>query len=110
MKSLAEFTRTTLVGGLLVLLPVYLVALVEIEEALAPAFIVEELDDGRYTVLVPSVPTPAAGSLLIVARDRVHPLDTPLTQAVKVISHWGVGAGVLARGVSVGTGALRGSP
>jgi len=76
-------------------------ALVEIEEALAPGFIIEELEDGRYTVLVPSVPTPAAGSLLILARERVHPLDVPFTQAVKVISKWGAGAGELARGVSV---------
>jgi uncharacterized membrane protein len=76
-------------------------ALVEIEEALAPGFIIEELEDGRYTVLVPSVPTPAAGTLLILARERVHPLDVPFTQAVKVISKWGAGAGELARGVSV---------
>jgi len=76
-------------------------ALVEIEEALAPAFIIEELEDGRYTVLVPSVPTPAAGSLLIMARERVHPVDVPFTQAVKVISKWGAGAGELARGMSV---------
>ena len=34
-------------------------ALVEIEDALVPAFIVEELDDGRFTVFVPSVPTPS---------------------------------------------------
>ena len=41
------------------------------------------------------------GSLLILARDRVHLLDVPFTQAVKVISKWGAGAGELARGVSV---------
>jgi len=76
-------------------------ALVEVEEALAPAVIIEELDDGRYTVLVPSVPTPAAGSLFIMARERVHPLDVPLTQAARIISKWGTGAGELARGVSV---------
>jgi uncharacterized membrane protein len=76
-------------------------ALVEVEEALSPGFIIEDLDDGRYTVLVPSVPTPAAGSLFILPRDRVHPLDVPFTQAVKVISKWGAGAGELARGVSV---------
>jgi len=76
-------------------------ALVEIEEALAPGFIIEELDDGRYTVLVPSVPTPAAGSLFILPRERVHPVDVPFTQAVKVISQWGTGAGELARGVPV---------
>jgi hypothetical protein len=75
-------------------------ALLEIEEALAPGCIIEELDDGRYTVLVPSVPTPAAGTLLILARERVHPLDVPFTQAVKVVSKWSGGAGELARGVS----------
>ena len=76
-------------------------ALVELEDALAPAFIIEELNDGRYTVLIPSVPTPAAGSLFIMPRARVHPIDVPFTQAVKVISKWGTGAGELARGVSV---------
>jgi len=74
-------------------------ALVEIEEALTPAFIIEELEDGRYTVLVPSVPTPAAGSLFILPRERVHPVDVPFTQVVKVISKWGAGAGEIARGV-----------
>ena len=76
-------------------------ALVELEDALSPGFIIEELEDGRYTVLVPSVPTPAAGSLFILPRERVHPLDVPFTQAVKVISKWGAGAGELARGISV---------
>ena len=76
-------------------------ALAEVEGGLAPAFIIEELEDGRYTVLVPSVPTPAAGMLLILTRELVHPVDVPFTQAVKVISKWGTGAGALARGVSV---------
>ena len=75
-------------------------ALVELEDALAPGFIIEELDDGRYTVLIPSVPTPAAGALFIMARERVHPVEVPFTQAVKVISKWGAGAGELARGVA----------
>ena len=39
-------------------------ALVEIEDALVPAFIIEELDDGRFTIFVPSVPTPLAGPCL----------------------------------------------
>ena len=76
-------------------------ALVELEDALAPGFIIEELEDGRYTVLVPSVPTPAAGALFILPRERVHPIDIPFTQAVTVISKWGVGAGAMARGVTV---------
>ena len=78
-------------------------ALVELEDALAPGFIIEELEDGRYTVLVPSVPTPAAGALYVLPRERVHLVDVPFTQAVKVISKWGVGAGTMARGVSVGS-------
>ncbi len=67
-------------------------ALAEIEEALVPAFIIEELDDGRLTVFVPSVPTPFAGAIYILSPDRVHPLDVPFTQAVKVVSRWGLGS------------------
>jgi uncharacterized membrane protein len=67
-------------------------ALVEIEEALVPAFIVEQIDDGRFTVFVPSVPTPFAGSIYILTPERVHPLDVPFTHAVKTISRWGSGA------------------
>jgi len=40
-------------------------ALAEIEDALVPAFIIEELEDGRFTVFVPSVPTPFAGAVYI---------------------------------------------
>ena len=38
-------------------------ALAEIEDALVPAFIIEELEDGRFTIFVPSVPTPFAGAV-----------------------------------------------
>jgi uncharacterized membrane protein len=68
-------------------------ALAEIEEALVPALIIEELEDGSYTVLVPSVPTPMAGALYILPRERVHPVDVPFTAALKVFSRWGAGAG-----------------
>ena len=67
-------------------------ALVEIEEALVPAFIIEEFEDGRFTVFVPSVPTPLAGAVYILSRDRVHPLDVPFTQAIKTVSRWGSGS------------------
>jgi uncharacterized membrane protein len=67
-------------------------ALVEIEEALVPAFIIEELDDGRSTVFVPSVPTPFAGAIYILTPDRVHPLNVPFTQALKTVSRWGSGS------------------
>jgi uncharacterized membrane protein len=67
-------------------------ALAEIEEALVPAFIIEELPDGRYTVFVPSIPTPFAGAVYVLARARVHPVDVPFTQAVRTISRWGSGS------------------
>ena len=67
-------------------------ALVEIEEALVPAFIIEELEDGRFTVFVPSVPTPLAGAVYILSRERVHALDVPFTQAISSISRWGSGS------------------
>ena len=67
-------------------------ALVEIEDALVPAFVVEEHPDGRYTVFVPSVPTPAAGTVYILDRHRVHVVDVPFTKAVSVISRWGAGS------------------
>src|SRR5262245_6047433 len=70
-------------------------ALAEIEEALVPAFIIEEFEDGRYTVFVPSIPTPLAGAVYVLERKRVHPLDVPFTQALQVISRWGSGAKAL---------------
>lgn len=70
-------------------------ALVEIEEALVPGFIIEELDDGQFTVFVPSVPTPLAGAVYVLRRERVHPLDVPFTSAIQVISKWGSGSKAL---------------
>jgi len=67
-------------------------ALAEIEDALVPAFIVEELDDGRFTVFVPSVPTPFAGAVYILNRERVHLIDIPFSQALKAVSRWGSGS------------------
>ena len=67
-------------------------ALVEVEEALVPAFIIEELGDGRFTVFVPSIPTPLAGAVYILTAERVHPLSVPFTQAIKTISRWGSGS------------------
>jgi uncharacterized membrane protein len=67
-------------------------ALAEIEDALVPAFIIEELDDGRLTVFVPSVPTPFAGAVYILDRERVHAVDVPFTTAIRTVSRWGSGS------------------
>ena len=66
-------------------------ALAEIEDALVPAFIIEEHADGRFTIFVPSVPTPLAGAVYVLTADRVHPVDIAFTQALKTVSRWGAG-------------------
>jgi uncharacterized membrane protein len=67
-------------------------ALLETDEGLVPAFIIEDFGDGRYTIFVPSIPTPLAGAVYVVDQRRVHPLDVPFTDALKTISRWGSGA------------------
>jgi uncharacterized membrane protein len=77
-------------------------ALVEIEDALVPAFVIEEFDDGRFTVFVPSVPTPLAGAVYILPRERVHLLDIPFTQAIRSVSRWGAGSKDLVAAMQTG--------
>ncbi len=72
-------------------------ALVEIEAALVPAFLVEEHEDGSYTVFVPASPTPTIGALYILPRERVHPVNVPFAKAVECVGQWGVGSGELLR-------------
>jgi hypothetical protein len=62
------------------------------DEGLVPAFIIERFDDGRYTIFVPSIPTPFAGAVFVIEASRVHPLDVPFTQALNTVSRWGSGA------------------
>jgi uncharacterized membrane protein len=66
-------------------------ALVEIEDALVPAVIVEDLPDGQFVVLVPSVPTPFAGALYVLPAARVHRVDIPLTKLLQIYARWGTG-------------------
>jgi uncharacterized membrane protein len=67
-------------------------AMAVFDNALVPAFVVEKHDDGRYTIFVPSAPTPAAGAIHILPASRVHLLDVPLSKAVKCITSWGAGS------------------
>lgn len=77
----------------------FTVVLAEIEEALVPAFLVEDCGDGQCAIFVPSVPTPAAGAIYIIANERVHPVDVSFTLAVSVISKWGGGSRELLAGM-----------
>jgi uncharacterized membrane protein len=68
-------------------------ALIEVEDGcLTPAFLIETHAGGRSTVFVPSVPTPMAGSILIMPSGRVHPVDVPVPTMMKCISKWGTGS------------------
>lgn len=67
-------------------------ALAEIEDALVPAFVVEELADGRLTVFVPAIPTPTVGAVYILPPERVHRIDVPLTTLVQCVTRWGAGS------------------
>ena len=67
-------------------------ALIEIEEALVPGFIVEQPSGNRSTVFVPSIPTPMAGAVYIIDNKRVHPLDLSAVAVIECISKWGGGS------------------
>lgn len=67
-------------------------AMVEIEQALVPAFVIEEFEDGRFTVFVPSAPTPFSGAVYVLTPERVHLLEVPFAQAVKTLAQWGSGS------------------
>ena len=54
-------------------------------------YIVEELDDNNLTVLVPLSPTPFAGSIKIMPKDRVEPLAVSMGKLTEAISQWGIG-------------------
>lgn len=56
------------------------------------AYLIEDHGDGRATVMLPSSPTPMAGSVKIVARDRIEILDAKLSEVTRVLTQWGVGA------------------
>ncbi|MFC1516855.1 DUF502 domain-containing protein [Thermodesulfobacteriota bacterium] len=60
-------------------------------------YVVEEHPDGYVTVLLPWAPTPFAGVIKIVEKNRVELLDTNLAKFTETLSHWGMGARGLLR-------------
>ncbi len=68
------------------------VALARIEDAWVLSFIVDKLDNGLLAVFVPSVPTPAAGSIYYLTEDRVKRLDVSVASAIQCIMRLGVGS------------------
>jgi uncharacterized membrane protein len=85
-------------------------ALAVLEDALVPAFVVEKHSDGRYTVFVPSAPTPGVGAIYILAGERVHLLDVSLLTAIKCITSWGEGSHELLQAMRAAESSLPGQP
>ena len=54
------------------------------------AYLIEDHGDGQATVMLPSSPTPMAGSVKIVPRDQIEILDARLSEVTRVLSQWGV--------------------
>jgi uncharacterized membrane protein len=67
-------------------------ALVEMEEGLVPALIMERHDDGYVTVFVPSPPVPTVGQAYVFESSKAHPVDVSLPKFIACITKWGIGA------------------
>ncbi len=66
-------------------------------DSLVLAFIVEEHNNGDFTIFIPAVPTPNIGRIEYVHADRVRKLDAPASSVANSIMQWGVGSGALFR-------------
>jgi uncharacterized membrane protein len=65
------------------------------DEDLVLAYIIEEHDNGYFTLLLPGSPVGTAGGLRYVPGGRVTRLKVPLSEAFKCITHYGIGSGPL---------------
>ncbi|MCJ7556892.1 MAG: DUF502 domain-containing protein [Gammaproteobacteria bacterium] len=72
--------------------------LARFDDASQVAFKIESLPDGRVIVYIPGAPDPWAGSLFVMAADRVEPLECSLQKAVKNIRGLGAGSSELFAG------------
>lgn len=72
----------------------FAVALARLHDGGAQAFvfIVEQHENGDYTVFLPAAPTPTLGFVYYVREQDVQRLDVPMARAVNCIMQWGVGS------------------
>lgn len=85
-------------------------ALIEVEDALVPGFVIEDHSNDRCTVFIPSVPTLLTGSLYILDKGRVHRLRLPAMALMQCVSKWGVGSGALVAALDAAEGAPEARP
>jgi uncharacterized membrane protein len=65
------------------------------EGDLTLAYIIEEHDNGYFTLLLPSSPVGTAGSLRYVSGERVKRLQVPLSRVFNCVTQYGIGSGPL---------------
>lgn len=56
------------------------------------AFILDEYEDGFYSLFVPMAPTPMMGTVQYVKSSRVKRLDIPPGQVIDSLMKWGIGS------------------
>jgi uncharacterized membrane protein len=61
------------------------------DESMEPCYIIEDVGRPRLLVLVPWTPASFAGSLKLIPRERVHPVDLTFDEFSLAIGHFGVG-------------------
>jgi len=66
-----------------------------LDDALVPAFVLEELADASYVVFVPAAPNPSQGAFYVLPRERVHLIDVSAREVARCVSGWGVDTAML---------------
>jgi len=73
------------------------VAFIDFDDNTALGYVVEEHEDGNFTVFMPSSPTPFSGTVLLMPANRVRIVDVPFTQAFSSMAKWGTGVREVSR-------------
>ena len=109
-RTIGEFVKTTVIGGLLIVVPTYLAVLLLVKAiggivALLAPIVALMPGDQRFGRLIAIA---LAGSLYILPRERVHWVDASMTEAVAVITRWGAGTSKLVKAMRPETTAIGG--
>ena len=67
-------------------------------EARALGFIIEEHEEGRFTVFVPISPTPTLGQVFLVPGSQVQKLEATFVEVVNSLTQWGMESKKLFKG------------
>ena len=90
--------RSMFTGGVPVDTPIE-VGLVEMENMLVIAYVMERHANGYVTLFVPSAPTPNAGSVFFARSEQVRIIDVGMGESLRCIARLGLGAGKMLKEV-----------